>query len=85
MGIFDDIPEANPKLPTPLAVPTGLSDEADARRYLAQKFNSGFHCSRCDGYWEEKLPACPACPKDYWGRAGRAAPSRAPWRKPWQG
>src|ERR1035437_2406003 len=46
----------------PLAVPTGLNCEDDARRYLAQKFGAGYHCRRCDGYWEQKYVACPVCP-----------------------
>jgi hypothetical protein len=46
----------------PLPVPTGLNDEDDARRYLARTFSAGFHCTRCDGYWEQEHSKCPVCP-----------------------
>ena len=64
MGILDyELPEGcDGLLPCePLPVPTGLNDEDDARRYLAQTFNAGFHCRRCDGHWEQEHASCPVC------------------------
>jgi hypothetical protein len=39
--------------PAPIPPPTGLSDEDDARAYLAQRFN-GLFCPNCEYYWNRE-------------------------------
>lgn len=50
--------------PPPLPVPTGLTDEEDAARYMALRFNpdAGF-CPNCEGVYESQPydRYCPIC------------------------
>lgn len=65
--------EAPPKVtatvtPPTIPVPTGLTDEEDAARYMALRFNPNARvCLNCEGIYDQLLPSgdqidhCPRC------------------------
>lgn len=62
--MFDAVAEDEPTIIAPIEMPTGLSDELDAQRYLRLTFDSdnlGF-CRNCEQtYTGDIYTRCPRC------------------------
>lgn len=51
LGIDEILPEGNPSYAPQAAIPTGLSDEEDARRHMALRFHPDMRfCPNCETY-----------------------------------